>query len=67
MEKKYVIAFDQGTTSTRAILFDKLYGINIQENQSIRRSFGLIKEQSQYVRSCVNRDLRDILPNTQVL
>ena len=24
MEKKYVIAFDQGTTSTRAILFDKL-------------------------------------------
>ena len=23
MEKKYVVAFDQGTTSTRAILFNK--------------------------------------------
>ena len=23
MEKKYIVAFDQGTTSTRAIIFDK--------------------------------------------
>ena len=27
MEKKYIVAFDQGTTSTRAIIFDKKGGI----------------------------------------
>jgi glycerol kinase len=27
MEKKYIVAFDQGTTSTRAIIFDKIGGI----------------------------------------
>ena len=39
MKKKYVLSFDIGTTSTRALLFDKLFNIIASEQKEIKQFY----------------------------
>ena len=41
MEKKYIVAFDQGTTSTRAIIFDKKIDFRTEPNYRSEVQFNL--------------------------
>ncbi|SEN81443.1 glycerol kinase GlpK [Lihuaxuella thermophila] len=69
MEKKYVLAIDQGTTSSRAILFDKnghIVGVAQKEFTQIFPQAGWVEHDAQEIWSSVLGVIAEVLIKTDV-
>ncbi|GAA4702581.1 glycerol kinase GlpK [Kocuria gwangalliensis] len=68
-EARYVMAIDQGTTSTRAIIFDhsgSIIGVGQQEHQQIFPRAGWVEHDATEIWSNVRRVVADALAETEL-
>ncbi|MFC4763860.1 glycerol kinase GlpK [Dyella koreensis] len=69
MEKRYILALDQGTTSSRAILFDRsgaIAGIAQREFEQIFPQPGWVEHNPREILTSVLVTITELLANTQV-
>nr|WP_246317842.1 FGGY family carbohydrate kinase [Desulfoluna butyratoxydans] len=69
MEKKYIISIDQGTTSSRAILFDKAGEIQLVTQKEFTQIFpqpGWVEHDALEIWSSVQSVLAELLANKDV-
>lgn len=69
MEKKYVVALDQGTTSSRAIVFDKNGDIIGMENKALEQIYpkpGWVEHDANKIWNDQLIVLRDVLKNNKI-
>lgn len=69
MEKKYVVALDQGTTSSRAIVFDKNGDIIGMENKALEQIYpkpGWVEHDANKIWNDQLTVLRDVLKNNKI-
>lgn len=69
MEKRYILAIDQGTTSSRAILFDRsggIVGIAQREFEPIFPQPGWVEHNPREILTSVLVTITELLANTQV-
>ena len=69
MEKKYILALDQGTTSTRAILFDRdkeILGLSQREFTQIYPKNGWIEHDPLEIWATVQEVLKGVLKESGV-
>ncbi|WP_235295949.1 glycerol kinase GlpK [Portibacter marinus] len=69
MSKKYIIALDQGTTSSRAILFDHDGSIQSIEQQEFTQHFpkpGWVEHDANEIWRTQEKVLKDLLKNNQI-
>ncbi len=70
MEKRYILALDQGTTSSRAIIFDhgsKILGVSQQEFTQYYPQPGWVEHDPQQIWQTQYTVIRDVLAKTGVL
>ncbi len=69
LEKKYVVALDQGTTSSRAIVFDKNGDIIGMENKALEQIYpkpGWVEHDANKIWNDQLTVLRDVLKNNKI-
>jgi len=69
MRQKYVLAIDQGTTSTKAFLFDaegQVVGVGQKEHQQVLPQAGWVEHDPREVLDNVDRAIRDAMRRRRV-
>lgn len=69
MEKKYILSIDQGTTSSRAILFDKAGNIKLTTQKEFRQIFpqpGWVEHDALEIWSSVQSVVAEALANREI-
>ncbi|HHW4680759.1 MAG TPA: FGGY family carbohydrate kinase, partial [Xylella taiwanensis] len=69
MKKQYILAIDQGTTSSRAILFDhqgRMAGIAQRELTQIFPQSGWVEHNPREIMTSVYTSITELLNNTQI-